>query len=137
LPSRFTKLATGVYGALVSYRHHLPTVFFAIAISVVLQLMFAAYYAMASVAMGIPIDLIYFILFLPLVTLVSLVPFSVGGLGVREAVMVALFGAVGVSQADVLSVALTVHFINTALSLWGGVLLLRRPAAPALNAQAV
>jgi uncharacterized membrane protein YbhN (UPF0104 family) len=78
--------------------------------------------------MGIPIDFIYFVLFLPLVTLVSLVPISIGGLGIREAVMVALFAAVGVSKADVLSVSLTVHIINTLLSLWGGFLLLRRPA---------
>jgi hypothetical protein len=48
--------------------------------------------------------------------------------------MVALFSGVGVAQADVLSVSLTVHIINTLLSCWGGLLLLRRPAAAAPNA---
>lgn len=134
VPAKVRGVAGGIYEALVSYRHEMPTVWGTIAISVVLQLMFAAYYYFASVAMGIPIDFIYFVLFLPMVTLVSLVPFSFGGLGVREAVMVALFSGVGVAKADVLSVSLTVHFINTLLSFWGGLLLLRRPAAAAPKA---
>lgn len=134
VPAKIRGIAGGIYEALVSYRHEMPTVWGAIAISVVLQLMFAAYFYFASVAMEIPIDFIYFVLFLPMITLVSLVPFSIGGLGIREAVMVALFSGVGVAKADMLSVSLTVHFINTLLSLWGGLLLLRRPTAAAPNA---
>jgi uncharacterized membrane protein YbhN (UPF0104 family) len=93
----------------------------------VLQLMLASYFSIASVAMGIPINLIYFLLFLPAVTLVSLIPLSLGGLGIREASMAILFGAAGISTADVIAVSLTIHIINTLLSLWGGVLLLRLP----------
>jgi uncharacterized membrane protein YbhN (UPF0104 family) len=77
--------------------------------------------------MGIPINLIYFLLFLPAVTLVSLIPLSLGGLGIREASMAVLFGAAGISAADVIAVSLTIHIINTLLSLWGGVLMLKLP----------
>lgn len=129
VPAKVRGVSGGIYEALVSYRHEMPTVWATIGISVVLQFMFAAYYSFASVAMGIPIPFIYFVLFSPIVTLASLIPFSFGGLGIREAVMVALFSGVGVAKADVLSVSLTVHFINTLLSCWGGLLLLRRPAA--------
>ena len=38
--------------------------------------------------------------------------------------MVYLFSSVGVSGADVLSVSLTAHVLNTALSLSGGLMLL-------------
>ena len=126
LPKRFTKIAADIYGALASYRHHPKSILAAIGLSAILQFLFAAYYALASIAMGIPIDLIYFVLFLPLITLVTMIPLSIGGLGLREVMIVTLFGAVGISQADVLSVSLTVHIINTLLSLWGGFLLLRR-----------
>jgi uncharacterized protein (TIRG00374 family) len=125
-PEKLLNTSQGIYEALLSYRHHLPTVMAAVAVSAVLQFLFAAYYALASVAMGIPIDVIYFMLFLPLITLVSMIPISLGGLGLREAMMVALFGAVGISQTDVLSVSLTIHLINTLLSLWGGALLIRQ-----------
>jgi uncharacterized protein (TIRG00374 family) len=132
VPAKVRQVAGGVYEALISYRHELPTLGVTIAVSVVLQLMFAAYYAIASVAMGIPIPFVYFVLFLPLVTIVGLLPFSIGGLGIREVVMVALFAGVGIAKEDVLAVVLTVQIINTVLSLWGGLLLLKRPAEVAL-----
>jgi uncharacterized protein (TIRG00374 family) len=127
LPQRFTATASGVYDALVSYRGHPATIFATVAISVVLQLLFAVYYALASLAMGVHIDFMYFVLFLPAVSLVSLIPLSIGGLGLCEATMVVLFSAAGVAPADVLSVSLTVHLINTVLSLWGGALMLTHP----------
>ncbi|HVT29590.1 MAG TPA: flippase-like domain-containing protein [Lacipirellulaceae bacterium] len=125
VPQRIRESASELYTALASYRHHVPTLFVAIAISTILQLMLAAYYAIASIAMGIPISLVYFLLFLPAVTLVSLIPLSLGGLGIRETAMVVLFGAAGISQPDVMAVSLTIHIINTILSLWGGILLLQ------------
>ena len=127
VPERLSASAVELYAALTSYRNHLPTLIAAVAISTVLQMMLASYYAMASVAMGIPIDLIYFLLFLPAVTLISLIPLSLGGLGIREASMAVLFAAAGIAAADVVAVSLTIHIINTLLSLWGGVLLLRLP----------
>jgi uncharacterized protein (TIRG00374 family) len=127
VPKRLSESAAELYDALASYRNHMPTLLAAVAISAVLQLMLASYFSLASVAMGIPIDLIYFLLFLPAVTLVSLIPLSLGGLGIREASMVVLFGAAGISTADVVAVSLTIHIINTLLSLWGGALLLRLP----------
>jgi uncharacterized protein (TIRG00374 family) len=127
VPNRLSASAAELYDALASYRNHIPTVLAAIAISTVLQLMLASYFSIASVAMGIPINLIYFLLFLPAVTLVSLIPLSLGGLGIREASMAVLFGAAGISAADVIAVSLTIHIINTLLSLWGGVLMLKLP----------
>jgi uncharacterized protein (TIRG00374 family) len=127
IPKRLSESAAELYDALVSYRNHMPTLFAAVAISAVLQLMLASYFSIASVAMGIPINLIYFLLFLPAVTLISLIPLSLGGLGIREASMAVLFGAAGISAADVIAVSLTIHIINTLLSLWGGVLLLKLP----------
>jgi uncharacterized protein (TIRG00374 family) len=137
LPERVISVAGGVYESLVSYRNHSATIFSAIAISTVLQFMFAVYYALASIAMGIPVDLIYFVLFLPAVTLISLVPLSLGGLGIREAAMVVLFGAAGIAPADVLAISLTIHIINMILSLVGGVLLITHQAPPIREYEAV
>ena len=128
VPQRLSESAVELYASLASYRHHVPMLCLAIGISTVLQLMFAAYYSLASIAMGIPIDLIYFLLFLPAVTLVSLIPLSLGGLGIREASLVVLFGAAGIPPAEVVSVSLTLHFVNAILSLWGGFLLLKLPS---------
>jgi uncharacterized protein (TIRG00374 family) len=136
IPRPITRLATGIYAALASYRHHTSTILAAIVISTLLQFMFAAYYACAAAAMGFHIELMYFVLFLPAITLIGLIPLSIGGLGLRDAAMVVLFGAAGISQADILSVSLSVHIINTILSFWGGFLLIRNRVTPSQSMEA-
>jgi uncharacterized protein (TIRG00374 family) len=135
-PRSITQLAMGIYAALASYRHHKSTILAAVIISALLQFLFAVYYACASAAMGFRIELMYFVLFLPAVTLISLIPLSIGGLGLRDAAMVVLFGAAGISQADILSVSLTVHVINTMLSFWGGILLIKNRVPPSRRMEA-
>lgn len=119
-----------LYEALSGYREHRNTLFSAIALSVLLQLMMAFYYSLTADALGTPIDVKYFILFLPLVTLISVTPISLGGLGVKEATMILLFAEVGVSAPDILAVSLTVHLLNTLLSFWGGAILFFRKPIP-------
>ena len=130
LPAAFVRRLHELYAALAGYRRHGGTLLTTIAISVVIQLLFAVYYALASQALGIPIDIIYFMLFLPPVTLLTMIPISLGGLGVREGVMIFLFSRVGVSAADILAISLSVHVLNTLLSVWGGLLLLGKEHVP-------
>ncbi len=73
-------------------------------------------------ALDMDISVTYFLLFLPLITLVTMVPISFGGLGLREATMVALFALVGITSAQILALSLTVHLINLGLSLFGGLI---------------
>ena len=120
-----------LYAALASYRQHRKILLAAVLLSVGIQGLYALFYALIAHGLGVPISVLYFVLFLPLVTVVIMVPITVGGLGIREALMIVLFGEVGVAAADILSVSLTVYFLNTLLSLAGGVLLVlrRKPAA--------
>jgi uncharacterized protein (TIRG00374 family) len=128
LPKTISEKVIAISDALVSYKNHMDVLSITVLLSVLLHLMFAVYYSATAYALGLSIPTRYFILFLPTVTLVSLLPLSFGGLGVREGVMVLLFSRVGIPGDAVLSVALTVHIVNTLLSLWGGgILLLRKP----------
>lgn len=124
-PEAFYQKLSQLYLALYAFRNHRKTLAAATLVSVLLQMMFAVYYWLAAQALHIPIDFIYFVLFLPAITIVTMVPLSIGGLGVREAVMISLFGSIGVASADVLSISLSVYSINLLLSLFGGILLLR------------
>jgi uncharacterized membrane protein YbhN (UPF0104 family) len=74
----------------------------------------------AVMALAIPLDThvawIWYPLIVPFVTLVALLPFSIGGAGVRESLYVALFGSVGMRP----EVALALSLSNFAVSLaWG------------------
>ncbi|MBN9560597.1 MAG: flippase-like domain-containing protein [Alphaproteobacteria bacterium] len=107
-----------------SYRHDWHVLLHALAISVLLQGMIALFYSLVGLALAVPVPILYFLLFLPMVTMITLLPISLGGLGVREIAMVYLFATVGVSSEDMLSISLTAHILNTALSLSGGIMLL-------------
>ena len=132
LPAFIERRFSELYQAVHSYRAHGKVLVKAILISIVLQFLFALYYLLTAQALGIEVDLVYFLLFLPLITIVTMIPISFGGLGVREAMMVVLFAEVGVSSADIMSISLTVHVINTLLSLWGGAIFMTR-RSPAEN----
>lgn len=86
-------------------------------------------------ALGAQISLGRTVLIFPLVMLLSMIPVSLGGWGVREASMVWVFGAVGVSAQDALAISILFGLANTAAGLPGGVLwLLDRRTKPAPDA---
>jgi len=68
-------------------------------LSVVLQACFSGVLYYIGLSIGISAGIVYYLVFIPLVTILSMLPISIGGLGVRENAAVILFSAVGV-QAD-------------------------------------
>ena len=66
---------------------------------------------------------------MPLVLLISTIPVSIAGWGVREAAMVTAFSTVGIEATDSLLVSIAFGLSLTVMSLPGGVVWLasRRP----------
>ncbi len=67
----------------------------------------AAVFALALPLAGEP-AWYWFVVIVPFVTLVSLIPISIGGTGVREYLYVALFGAVGMPREAALALSLSI-----------------------------
>lgn len=59
-----------------------------------------------ALALGIPCHLMGFIIIIPLVTLIMMVPISMAGWGVREGAMVFLGGAIGINHPAALAISL-------------------------------
>ena len=88
--------ARAVYDGIHGYRDHLGTLAVVAAVTLVLQLSrVLAIYASAR-AVGIGLSPLPYIVLGPLLFLVMLVPFTVNGLGVREAFFVSFLGKLGV-----------------------------------------
>jgi len=76
-----------------------------------------------GVALGADLALRYYMIFVPLTSLVLVLPISFAGLGVREGTYVFLFSRVGLAQEVALSLALLVYVLGTvAPGLVGGVI---------------
>lgn len=84
-----------------------------------------ASYAILGMALGVHVDILHFVLIVPLVFLVALLPMSIAGWGAREVGAVWLFGFVGVGREPALAMALSFGFMLILAGLPGLFLVLR------------
>jgi uncharacterized membrane protein YbhN (UPF0104 family) len=75
-------------------------------------------------ALDVPVPAVYYAIFVPLVTLLTLLPISLNGMGIREASTVLFLAPLGVGEGSALCLALLWFFALTAASLCGGVVYL-------------
>jgi uncharacterized protein (TIRG00374 family) len=106
--------ARAVYDGIHGYRDHVRTLVLVSAVTVLLQLSrIIAIYASGR-AVGIHLSLLPYIVLGPLLFLVMLVPFTVNGIGVREAFFVSFLGNLQVS-ADAAFACGFLFFVMTVL----------------------
>lgn len=118
--ARFQAKLQGMVEALHRYRGHPGALGQALLLSTVLQaLIIVAYYLIgAGLNLGVPIA--YFFLYVPLITVVAMLPVSVAGLGVREGGAVYFFAKVGVDAASALTMSLAWFSLTLIVSSLGG-----------------
>jgi len=93
----------------------------ALATSVVFNVMLYLINHMIALALDLSIPFLYFVAFMPVVSLSMLLP-SFGALGTREGAYVLLFGTAGVSEPRAIAMSLSFYLINVFTGLIGGVL---------------
>lgn len=82
--------------------------------------------------LGIQVNLIDCLVVMPSVILITMLPVSIAGWGLREGAMVVGFGLVGVTASDALAISICLGLANIIIGLPGGLLWLvsRQSAAP-------
>jgi glycosyltransferase 2 family protein len=78
--------------------------------------------------LSLPVDPGYIVLIMPIVTLVELIPFSIAGLGTRDATVIYFFSIVGAGAAEAVGFSIVYLLIGTYLTALAGFFLwLRHP----------
>ena len=93
----------------------------AIMVSCVSQLTFAFTFFLSAKALHQDVNIIYFIIFVPLICIASMVP-SLGGLGAREAGAVYLFSKIGIAPGVAASMSLISFLFVVIVGLIGGLI---------------
>jgi uncharacterized protein (TIRG00374 family) len=125
------------YRALMGYKGELAILLKAFSLSLIIQgSVITGYYILAR-AIGMDMPLNYFFFFVPLATVVAMVPLSLAGLGIREGAFVFLFAKAGGSSAEAMSISLLFFFTMLIVSLIGGVEYLRRGSISMKNVDAL
>ncbi len=121
LPVIGPRLGQLVEGARV-YLHHPGLLAGSTLLSVVVQLAGVVQVWLIARGLGLVVPLTYVAVVVPLVALLTMIPISVNGMGLREMGMVVLLGPAGVSSAAAVTLSLLTFVSCAVISLAGGVL---------------
>jgi uncharacterized protein (TIRG00374 family) len=94
----------------------------ALGVSFVLNLLLIAINYLIAVSLGVQVSLWYFLLFVPIISFLLVLPVSVSGWGVREGGYVYLFAQAGVAAPVALTMSILFQSLQLALGLIGAVI---------------
>ena len=108
-------------GAFAAFRGRHYVAFAALGWSLVLQCVVVGHYYLAGLALGIDVPLGAYVFIVPLATVVTALPISINGIGVREGILGYLLGLYGVDPSTSLVFAWVLYAMLLGQGLLGGV----------------
>lgn len=121
---RFHDAIHRLYEAIQQYWTHRRALLLALGLSLILQSLVITIFYLISLALNLSVPFFYFFLFVPLMSVISMLPISIAGLGLREGSAVYLFATVGLDAAGALSLSLLWFAVTALCSGLGGIVFL-------------
>jgi glycosyltransferase 2 family protein len=106
------------------FAQHRKALAFSLGLSLLLQLGIVYYHYLIAQQLKISISFLELLVFIPIIVVVTLLPISLGGLGLKEGLWVYLFSRVGLTAEQALLLSITITLLSWLLSLPGGIVLL-------------
>lgn len=103
---RIKEMLKGLHHEIHIFRNHKKMIFSNLFISFIIQLIAPISVYFIALSLGIKIDLIYYFIFLPIIGAITLLPVSLGGLGLRENLFVVYFAKAGVVKQLAIAMSL-------------------------------
>ncbi|MBI4654900.1 MAG: flippase-like domain-containing protein [Nitrospirae bacterium] len=119
------KALSSFYAPLMEYKQRKEIIYKGLLLGFIIQLIGITCVYILSLSIGINVPIFYFFMFVPIINVVSSVPISFAGLGIREAGFVILFGNIAVIKEEALSLSLLIFIVMCLVSLLGGIEYLR------------
>lgn len=104
------------------FRHHKAIVVSNIMISVLVQVIGPVTFYIIALSLGIKINIFYFFVFIPIIGAITLLPISLGGLGLRDATTIFFFAKAGVGKDLAFAMSLVSFFFIVILGAMGGII---------------
>lgn len=116
------------YEGLFSFYHRKKAFFSALAIALLSWIPPFVYGYLLALSLGIPLDPLYFVVIIPIISLLDLLPISISGIGTRDAALIFLFGLKGISAESAVAFSMLYLFMSYWLvALVGALLWIRNP----------
>jgi hypothetical protein len=121
---RLGEIFEKIYTTVKEYRQAKIALLKSFLLSLLLQADLALTWYLVGYAVGARISVIYYFLYIPIVGLITMIPVTIGGLGIRENSFVAFFTAAGLSGVQATSTSLLYLVINLIYALIGSIVFL-------------
>jgi uncharacterized membrane protein YbhN (UPF0104 family) len=119
------KFLSSFYTPLMGYKAEKETIYKGLMLGFAVQCLGITSVYFLSLSIGLKVSIVYFFMFIPIISAASAIPVSIAGLGIREAGYVILFTRVGVTSAAALSLSLLLFTTMVLVNLIGGIEYLR------------
>lgn len=126
--SKAQHLLSETYKVFLRYQSSRQSLMQATKLSLLIVIISIFTFYFLSIALHLSIPVGYFVIFLPIMNIVSMLPITLGGLGAREGIGVFLFSKVGVHPSDAFGLSLAWSILLILISLIGGVIFAIRGA---------
>lgn len=116
-----------IYKNINSFKHERKTLVSIVLISVAVQTVRVLVHYLAALSLGVRGHIKYFFLFIPIIALLSSLPISIGGIGIREGSGVALFSKIPEFIPEmVVAMELLAYLIGIIAAIPGGIIFMIR-----------
>lgn len=116
----FYKAIIRYFDVFDGYRTNKKLILFAMIISLGIIFLGIATTYFISHGLGLYIPFSYFVIFVPIIFLITVIPISINGLGVREGAFVFFFAKAGLSTPEALSISLISYVLTLLFGMIGG-----------------
>jgi uncharacterized protein (TIRG00374 family) len=110
-----------VYLSILEYSSERVAVLQVGLMTLVLQVIGILFIYFVGLSLGVSVPLVYFFIFIPIIAVITLLPISVAGIGLREGSFIYFFSHVGATEPQALSMSLLVFAQTLLLALIGGI----------------
>ncbi|MFA4889004.1 MAG: lysylphosphatidylglycerol synthase transmembrane domain-containing protein [Candidatus Omnitrophota bacterium] len=115
---RIRELLRNMHREVHLFKHKKKIILRNLALSFVIQLIAPMSFYLTASALGLKVNIAYFLIFLPIIGAITLLPISIGGLGLRDATTIFFFAKAGVAK----DLAFAMSLINFSFILIGGII---------------
>lgn len=122
---RFQHSIRSLYHALYQLQQQPRLLIVTMFISFVMQTMEIMSVVLLTFAIGLKVNIIHFFIFMPIIWILTTIPISIGGLGVREGAFVFFLGQVGINSSHAIAVSLLYYFYSVIVGVAGGIIWFR------------
>lgn len=104
------------------FRHHKDVVTKNLLVSVAIQVISPLAFWIIALSIGIKINILYFFIFIPIIGAITLLPISIGGLGLRDATTIFFFAKAGVGKDLSFAMSLVSFLFILIIGIIGGII---------------